>query len=100
MKDIKIKYILIFLILTVAFKLVYSAEIEKYSIESMKDVDVYVLKGVNTTKQLTIKGAELNLNIVGSDKAKFELFTSNQDSYLKKLLEIDKELKNAAITYR
>ncbi|NOR46213.1 MAG: DUF4097 family beta strand repeat protein [Candidatus Delongbacteria bacterium] len=93
MKNIKIKYVLIILILAAGFKLVFAAEIEKYSVNSMKDIDVYILKGVSTTKQLTIKGIELNLNIVGSDKAKFEIFTSKQGSDLEKLLGIDKELK-------
>ncbi|MCK4980558.1 MAG: hypothetical protein KAS62_09185, partial [Candidatus Delongbacteria bacterium] len=95
MKNIKTKYILIILILFAGFKLMYSAEIEKYSVKSMKDIDVYLLKGVNTTKQLTIKGIELNLNVVGSEVAKFEIFTSNQGYDLEVLLGIDKELKQS-----
>ncbi|MDA3839197.1 MAG: DUF4097 family beta strand repeat-containing protein [Candidatus Delongbacteria bacterium] len=93
MKDTKIKYIIIILILLAAFKLASAAEIGKYSIGSMKDIDIYILKGANATKQITIKGIELNLNVVGVEEAKFEIFTSKKVSDLKTLLNSNKELK-------
>ncbi|MBN2789671.1 MAG: DUF4097 family beta strand repeat protein [Candidatus Delongbacteria bacterium] len=85
MKNDKIKYILIILILFTGSKLIYAAEIERYTLPSMNGVTLFVLKGANTTKQITLKGNVLNLNVVGLDKTKFELYTSMEDNELEKL---------------
>ncbi|MDA3886621.1 MAG: DUF4097 family beta strand repeat-containing protein [Candidatus Delongbacteria bacterium] len=84
MKTTKIKYIIVLTLLTF-ITILNSAEIERYTLPSMNGVTLFVLKGVNTTKQITVKGDELDLNVIGLEKPKFELYTSMEDNELAKL---------------
>lgn len=75
MMNIMVKCVISFFVLLSSLP---ALEVERYIPDSLNNVQVYSLKNIDNLRQLTLKGRNLKVEIIGNEKGKFEIY-SNHD---------------------